>query len=249
MAARTAIERDSISLISDAGSGTAEKPAHSCGSLRPRDRSRPPLAGIRRGVRRRSGWRPGRIVVRHRAWNRGRPTGRRRGPHRRDRPPRLPHRGRRLPPVRPGGRLGRGCADRPAGEAAYARRRSDRGDRSQTGPSTEGRGPQEGARAQGAPHRHRRQGRRRGAQPRPYRRRRRDRRRSDRLPPRPRGFALPGQPRRLLCRSRERPARGGGRRRPRRLHRARSHPGGDHVRGRAHERVRPRAPTSRSSST
>ena len=83
--------------------------------------------------------------------------------HRRDRPARHVHRRRRLPAVRQCRRLGPGRARRPARRPGHARRAGPWRRRSQADPPAQGRRPQEGARAKGTSHRHRRARRRGGA--------------------------------------------------------------------------------------
>ena len=98
-------------------------------------------------------------------------------------------------------------------------------------------------------HRHRREGRRRGARAGARRRRRGDRRRAGRAAQRPRRLALDGQPPRLLRRLRGGAARRRGGRRARRRLRGRRRA---RRRSRSRARARPRSrssPTSRSSST
>ena len=109
--------------------------------------------------------------------------------------------------------------------------------RQEADPPAQGGGAQAGPRAAPAAHRHRRGRRRRRARPRADRRRRGDRGRAARVPERPRRLALDGQPARLLRRLRGRAAGRRGRRRARRRRGRRGHAGGDHVRGRAHDRV------------
>ncbi len=93
--------------------------------------------------------------------------------------------------------------------------------RQQADPPARARGPQEGGRARGAAHRHRRQGRRRRARARAHRRRRGDRGRAGRAAQRPRRLALDGQPPRVLRRARGGAAGRRGRRRARRRRRRR----------------------------
>ena len=97
--------------------------------------------------------------------------------------------------------IGQRVVARHAGRAAARRARQE------ADPPAEGRGPQEGRRGQGAAHRHRRQGRRRGARAGARRRRRGDRRRTGRAAERARRLALDGQSPRLLRRARGRAAR------------------------------------------